>query len=267
VIVPHDDSLRELDFLRQRFAEVKFLHFCGQLSYAELRAVGVRASRGRLVAITEDQCIPPRDWCANVIAAHASSHAAIGGPVDKHQPDTPLNWSIYLRELGTYMPPVDEGPSACLTDCNVSYKRAALEAIAAVWRDEFHEQQVHAALRQRGETLWLSPALLTFQQRSMKLVPALRERYAFGRLFGSLHAAAIPAGKRALLITASPLLPALLVARVLWSVLGKRRHVRACLVALPYIVLFATLWTWGELLGYLTGRPSATRDRAHPTGR
>jgi len=259
VIVPHDDRLQDAGGFRQRFPEVRFLHLAGRHSYAALRAAGVRISRGTLVAITEDQCIPPEKWCANVVFAHACSHAAIGGPVDKRQPDSPLNWALYLRELGTYMPPIREGPSECLTDCNVSYKRAALEMIADVWADKFNEPEVHAALLERGETLWLSPALLTFQQRSMELLPAVKERYEFGRLFGSLRAATASAWKRLLLIAGSPVLPALLLARVIWGVLRKRRHVRACLAALPYLVLFVTAWSCGELMGYVTRRAPATR--------
>lgn len=259
VIVPHDDGLRDRDLLRARFPEVNFLAVPGEHSYAELRAAGVRASRGRVVAITEDQCIPPEGWCANILEAHIRPHAAIGGPVDKHGPDSALAWAIYLRELGTYMPPVQEGPSECLTDCNVSYKRAALDASAHVWAEAFHEPQVHKALREHGETLWLSPALLTYQQRSLEFVPALKERYEFGRLFGGLRAATVPAGKRLLLALGSPILPVLLVVRIVLAVFGKRRHVGACLNALPYLVLFAAAWSWGELVGYLAGRPPAAR--------
>ncbi len=255
IIVPHDDSLAELELLREHFPEVNFLGMSGRRTYAQLRAAGVRASQGRIVAITEDQCIPPARWCANIVVAHSSAHAAIGGPVDKQQPDSVLNWAIYLRELGAYMPPVPEGPSASLTDCNVTYKRAVLEAIEPVWSEAFHEPQVHSALQERGETLWLSPALLTYQQRNLDLIPALKERYEFGRLFGGLRAATVSAGERILLVAGSPLLPVLLVTRVVSRVLSKRRCVGACLAALPYLILFATVWSSGEFVGYLAGRP------------
>jgi len=260
VIVPHDDRLREIDLPRQTSPAVKFLHLPGQHSYAELRAAGVRASRGRVVAVTEDQCIPPGTWCANVVCVHTNTHVAVGGPVEKLQPDSPLGWAIYLRELGTYMPPMPDGPSLHLTDCNVSYKRASLDSISGVWAKEFHEPQVHEALRQRGGTLWLSPALLTYQHRSLRFVPALKERYAFGRLFGCLRAAAVPRARRLLLVAVSLFLPALLVGRVLSSVLRKRRHRGACLVALPYLIVFSIVWSWGEFLGYLTNRPAGYRS-------
>jgi hypothetical protein len=165
-----------------------------------------------------------------------------------------LNWAIYLRELGTYMPPLAEGPTNALTDCNVTYRREVLEKIRAVWEERFDEPPVHGALTASGGTLWMSPGLLTFQQRTFTLGPAIRERYDFGRLYGSLRAAAISPGKRLLLIVASPLLPFVLTGRVLASVFAKRRHIGAAIAALPYMLLFAVVWACGELAGYLTGR-------------
>jgi hypothetical protein len=153
------------------------------------------------------------------------------------------------------MPPIAEGPSESLTDCNVTYKRDALEKIATVWMAEFHEPEVHAALRQCGETLWLSPALLTYQQRDIVLRPAIRERYEFGRLYGGLRVAHLSGFRRLALIAATPLLPLVMVARVLQGVIGKRRHIGVSLAAMPYLILFAAVWSWGELVGYVTGRP------------
>ncbi len=259
IIVPHDERMGKVSPVDCESHLVRILRVPGPASYAGLRAAGVRASRGRIIAITEDQCIPPPRWCANIVAAHRESHAAIGGPVEKQRPDSLLGWAIYLREFIGYIPPLKEGPSASLTDCNVSYKRAALEQVRDVWADAFHEPEVHAALRNGGEALWLSPALLTYQQRSLGLLPALAERYEFGRLYGSLRAGAISTGKRLLLTMGSIFLPAVLLARVIFVVVRKRRYLGACLAALPYLALFAAIWSWGEFLGYLTARPAAPR--------
>jgi hypothetical protein len=255
VIVPRDDRFREGEFRTLRHPALRIVEVHGSRSFAELRTAGILASRGQIVAITEDQCIPPEGWCANILSLHSQGHAGVGGSVEKQEPDSPLGWAIYFRELGTYMPPVPEGPSATLTDCNVSYKRTALDRVASVWAKEFHEPQVHEALRQSGETLWLSPALLTYQQRTHAFFPALRERYEFGRLFGSLRSAEANKAKRFAWAAGSLVLPAVLLGRVIFSVLRKRRHLSACLLALPYIGLFAGIWSWGELVGYLTGKP------------
>ena len=257
VIIPRDARLGDGDCqsLQAIIPGVRFAPLPGRQSFAALRTAGVKAARGRIVAITEDQCIPPQRWCANILTAHAQPHGAVGGPVDKQHPDRIINWAIYLRELGQYMPPMSEGPSECLTDCNVTYKREALDEIAPVWSAEFHEPEVHAALSARGKTLWLSPALLTFQQREIILGPAIRERYEFGRLYAGLRVAHLSGVRRLLLIALTPLLPVLMVLRVLFGVIRKKRYIGVCLAALPYLILFAAVWSWGELVGYITGRP------------
>jgi hypothetical protein len=53
IIVPHEDSLAEVAAgLAGQFPEVRFLHLTGKRQYAELRAGGVRAARGLIIAIT-----------------------------------------------------------------------------------------------------------------------------------------------------------------------------------------------------------------------
>jgi hypothetical protein len=257
LILPMDDRVPEHDAesLRALFPELRPVRLTGPQTYAALRTAGVKAARGRIVAITEDQCIPPAAWCASIVEAHRNLAPAIGGPVDKHEPDSALNWSIYLRELGSYMTPVEEGPSHALTDCNVTYKRAALEAVAPVWEREFHEPSVHDALQKLGGQLWLAPSLVTYQQREIHVLPAIRERFEFGRLYGSLRAAQVSAGKRLVLIAASPVLPLLLVGRVLRGVVRRERYIGECLMALPWLVLWSVIWSWGEFIGYVTGRP------------
>ncbi len=261
IIVPCDARVPHALPLRDQFPAVRFLPVGGQQSFAALRSAGLLASRAPIVAITEDQCIPPRDWCANALAAHRlHAAAAIGGSVDKQGADTALNWAIYLRELGVgYMPPVADAPSPHLTDCNVTYKRAALDAIAGVWRDEFHEPQVHGALRARGGELRLSPALLTLQQRSFQLGAAIAERYDFGRLYGSLRVKDAPRVKRLVLAAAALLLPFLLTARVVLTAFRKRHHRWQSIRTLPHLLLLSGVWAWGELVGYLTAIPPATR--------
>lgn len=254
VLVAHDRHLDEPGAWPHRFPIARFIFCPYPRNYPAMRAAGVRASRGGIVAATEDQCVPPPRWCANIIACHAAQPAAaIGGPVEKRRPDSLLNWAVYLREFGEYTPPLAEGRSAALTDCNVTYKRAALDPIADLWRDEFHEPLVHGALRAAGQTLWLAPSLATEQQRSFTLGFALRERYRFGRLFGRLRLPSLGAGKRALLIAASPLLPLLLTARVLLRAFAKRKYVGVTLLALPYLLLFSTAWSLGEFVSYLSG--------------
>ena len=254
IIVPCDERLGDAAALRAKYPQAQFARVPGKRTYAELRAIGVRRARGPIVALTEDHCAPEPAWCAEILNAHAAPHAAIGGAVEKG-PDAALNWAIYLCDFGRYMQPVREGPAGYLTDCNVSYKRAALASLAEVWAGEFHEPVVHGTLKARGETLWLSPRIVVRQQRSLSWGSALWDRYAFGRLFASTRPeAAAPMG-RALYAALAIALPPFIVARVATDVLRKRRHFRELARALPALILVTSAWAWGEFAGYVTGRP------------
>jgi len=255
IIVPCDERRATLSGLKGRFPAVEFPRLDGRRTPAELRAAGVKLARAEVVALTEDHCRPEPDWGARILDAHRSPHAAVGGAVEKRTPDTALNWAFFFSDYLRYARPLEAGPAAHLTDCNVSYKRAALEQIAGAWSAEFHENLVHDALRERGRSLWLCPEAVVRQGRSFRLSTALWDRYAFGRLFASTRVENAPSVRRLALLASTPLLPVLLVARIVLLLKQKRRFGMAFVRALPQVVLIASAWAWGELAGYITCRP------------
>lgn len=255
IVVPCDDAHSSVPALAARFPNVLFPRLEGRRTPAEVRSAGVALSRAPVVAVTEDHCLPEPDWCSEILDAHNSSHAAVGGAVEKQAPDTALHWALFLADYLRYMNPLPEGLTAHLTDGNVSYKRAALNAISPVWSREFHENLVHAALRSRGYTLWLCPRAVVRQKRELRLAPAIWERYAFGRLFGSTRVENAPVSRRLFFAASTPLLPLLSIARILLQITGKRRCAAQFLRCFPYLVLITSVWAWGELVGYVTGQP------------
>ena len=274
IIVPCDESALHLVSLSSQFPQVQFLTLKGvSLTYAELRAIGLRKSTGRIVAITEDHCIPGPGWCTQILRAHDAPHAAVGGSVEKKVPDSSLNWAFYLADYLRYMNPIAVGPTHNLTDCNVSYKRTALDVIAPEWEREFHEPTIHAALRDHGQSLWLEPKIEVFQQRDLSLRAAIRDRYTFGRLFASTRFNELTSARRLLYSLLALLVPVVLVARVTGQISRKRRHVGEFVKALPYLILISIVWAAGESLGYLTGRagesltPNEERRRETATRR
>jgi hypothetical protein len=156
------------------------------------------------------------------------------------------------------MNPIADGPANALTDCNVSYKRKNLLDVANCWSNEFHENVVHAALRERGYTLRAASRIVVNQQRSLRLTHAMWDRYAFGRLFASTRVGPARIAPRLLFALTTPLLPALLIARAFAQVFQKRRCLPEFIQALPHLILFSSLWAFGEFTGYVLGRPEET---------
>lgn len=258
VIVPYDDTLEDPDGLRARFPRFRLLHVGPRCTPAQLRAAATHAATGGIIAFLEDHCVPAPDWAARLLDAHRAPHAAVGGAVDKGFPpgrsgDTALNWAVYFTDYSRYMNPQRGGPSATLTDCNVSYKRSALESVRVVWEHEFHENIVNGALEERGGTLWLAPEVVVHEQRTLTLGGALRDRYAFGRLFASTRIEGAPLARRLVFAAGSLAMPPVLVARVFRNLSARRRHRLQFVRALPPLVLVTSVWMLGECVGYLTG--------------
>ena len=253
-VIPCDEGMDEVASLARRYPQVRFPRLSGRRTYAELRAAGLRATSSSVVAFTEDHCTPEPGWCAGLLAAHRGAHAAVGGVVAKGA-DSSVNWAAYLCDFGRYAPPQKEGPVESLTDCNVSYKRKALDLISNVWAVEFHETAVHSALSERGETLWLAPDAVVRQQRSVTLRSVLRERFEFGRLFASTRAEQLTLQGRFLYTAGAALLPGLLTGRIAAGALERGGNLASSLAALPTVLLLNTCWAAGEFVGYVTGVP------------
>ena len=254
ILVPCDDRFKSVTALQQKFPEARILKIEGIRTYAELRSAGFLNATASIIALTEDQCIPDPDWCERIMEAHNSSYAAIGGAVDKFQDSTEslLNWAVYFCDYSRYANPVSEGVVRHLTDSNVSYKRDALTLVSQVWKQEFHETVVHGALQQQGKQLWISPRIIVKQQRSMHFGKALRERYAFGRLFGSTRIEKGHLRRRIFFAVFAVFLPVLLTWRITINVFEKKRYRSEFARCLPLIILLNAFWSFGEFVGYLT---------------
>jgi hypothetical protein len=255
VLVPADDEFPGAEDAARAHPRARVIRERGRRGPAALRAAGLRAARGRIVAFTEDHCVPADDWCASLLAAHAAPHAAIGGAVEKDEGGGTLGWALYLCDYGRYMRPLAEGPAEYLTDVNVSYKRAAIASLPEAVGGEFIETAVHWALARRGETLWLSPRIVVRQRRDARLAAALRDRFAHGRAFAGTRVAAMPAPRRVVRAAASAVLPLVLVRRAVGQAVSRRRHVAAAARALPAMLVLTAAWALGECVGYLAGAP------------
>lgn len=270
VIVPVVPSMDQVRLLRDEFPSVRFVNIealpadidmadpaFAHLVYDRRRTAGLGAARGRIVALTEDQMIPDADWCARVVHAHREPHGAIGGAVENAGNST-LHLALFLCDFGRYQKPFAAGNASCLTDQNVSYKRTALEKVRHVWADYYHEPAVHEALLAAGETLWLDPdCVVRFHRGKLQMRQQLRERFAWGRVFGGKLAQRIPLPRRALLLAFSPLIPIVILFKRLVTAHRKGLSPMQILKVLPVMTILILFWACGEATGYLTARPFA----------
>ena len=267
VLIPCDETVGDLAALRAEFPGFRFLPL-GRLPTMkpagsaagrhelidQRRAAALAASTGDLVALLEDRGVPRPDWIATLLELHARlPHPAIGGAID-WAGHGPLSWAVYACDFGRSRSSQSEGPREFLSSCNLSYKRPAVEATRPLWRERYHETQVHERLRLDGGVLWFAPAAVVEQARSgLRLAPLLAERFAWGRRYAVTRVDQAARSERILRGVTTLLLPFVLYLRILF------RHAREVparvLMATPALLLLLSAWSAGEGAGYLTGEP------------
>jgi len=267
VLIPYDDSVGDLGALRNEFSGFQFIALgpvaterrsdsaAGQHElFDRRRAAALAVATGEIVAMLEDRGVPRPEWAATLRELHGRHpHEVIGGAVDWAGQGV-LSWAVYACDFGRYASVHSEGAREFLTDCNLSYKRRALDATRSLWGERYHETQVHDQLRRDGVVLWFSPDAVVEEARAgLRLVPLLTERIAWGRLYGAIRLTGAPTGRRWLQAMTAAVLPLLLYWRIVRRHAGRTpgRLVRAT----PALLLLLAAWTLGECAGYLTGEP------------
>ncbi len=265
IIVPYDGRDRDIQSLRIQYPKVQFYKVTNLQPvtgitrrsheyFDKMRAIGLDLARGGIVALLEDHDRPDKYWSMKMIEAHKGPYAAVGGAIDNGI-NRPLNWAIYFCDFGPYQNPIKNGPSTSISDVNVSYKQKALHKIRNIWENSYHEPNVHNALLNLGEELWLSPEIVVYQHReNLDFCSALLERYNWGLHYAGFRTQRLTISKRLLCLTLSPVLPFVLLLRKINGVLRKRRCIIPLIRAIPIMMLLLSFWSLGEFIGYLTAK-------------
>jgi hypothetical protein len=272
VIVPFDDTIRDVTHLAAAYPAFRFVDigeiegagrrrdaYTQHMRYDCRRSAGLATARGRYVAMLEDRGWPRPDWAREMVALHEHMpHAAIGGAVENGAVGS-LRTAVFHCDFGRYEPPLQAGDADYVTDINICYKRAALDAVRPLWEMRYQEVPVNCALRKHG--LHLSDRPRVVQQRGpLRLGDALAERVQWGRTFGLVRGRA---GSRVAAlgrVAAAPLVPAVLLWRHVRKQLASDRPPSRFVPAVPLTLLLMLFWALGEAIGELEAlRPGNAR--------
>jgi hypothetical protein len=235
--------------MRERFPWARFIELPGA-SVPALWSEGIANSSGEIVALTISPMLPAPNW-VSVIRDEHRDHDAVAGAIDPGPNLRIRDWAEYFSRYAPDMLPFAAHECAALPGDNSAYKRKLLDRTADIWRDGFWEPLVNRRLAQDGVELWHSPALIVQQGRSAGARAFLRQRLLHGRAHGRQRGARFGRLRNLAGVAGAPLVPALLTARVLQQVYGRRRHRRRALLALPLMFAFDLAWALGEALGHL----------------
>jgi Glycosyl transferase family 2 len=237
---------------------VRILRLPSQPEVPALWQAGIEASRGRIIALLVDSCIPGPDWVRQILRAHQADCAVIGGAIALAPTLGTVDSAIYFCRYSSYMPPFSANFRDDLPGNNCSYKRAALTGVRDELADGFWETFVHRKMRARGDRLLCLPEILVYYVGSASCLSFLRVRFNHGCRFAARRAKELNRWQRIPRTLAFPIVPFVMLSRIARRVWGNRRYRTKFPSCVPLLMIFLTAWSMGECVGYVLG-PSQGR--------
>lgn len=251
VVISEDDpSARALAGFER--PNLRVLVAPGRSGVPQLRGLGAAQAQAPFVAIVEDHCLFPAGWLRGLVQAiEQQDAAASGGPVSNGRRSW-TGWAQYFTRYSAFMPPVAAGWTHALPGNNACYRREALVAHAGCLTEGFWEAEFNRDLMRAGGRMWMCAELAVVQRQERGMLEFAPLRFRHGRCYGARRVAASPS-ERGKLLALSPLIPAVLFARALRSVLSKKQYWFRFALAAPLVLVYMLAWSAGEVAGYLFG--------------
>lgn len=224
--------------------------FSAETLVPTLWSEGILRARGSRVALTTAQFVPACDWLDRLQATDLRRWAGVGGAIDNDPAASPRNWAIFFLRYSAFAPPLPAGDTDEIAADNAVYDRAAILEHADLLRGGFWEPSFHRRFRNAGKKLALDPDLVVVHHGTVSARSFARQRHLHGRAYGIERAQRAGLAPNVLLLLSSPVVPAVLLGRIVARIAGRPRYRAKLLVALPWLVRFTFAWAMGEARGY-----------------
>ncbi len=256
IIVVDSSTDDTADIISAGFPSVHLHTFAARKYPGDARNYAISQARSNLLAFIDADCLARPDWAQQILAAHQTDRAAIGGVIDNANPNHLVGWVYYFCEFAAWMPGskpgvVEEIPGACL-----SFRREMFDRYGPFLGGTYcSDTAFHWRMARDGHRPWLDPTIRIAHINPTRLWALWRHEVHHGRYFASVRVEeqAFSPLRRLVYIVAAPLLPFLLFSRIAVCVCKKGRYRCRFLCLAPLVLLGKMAWSWGELQGYLRG--------------
>ena len=228
----------------------------------ELWGLGLERVDTEFVAFSTAQMLPRAGWLDAMLATlQATSASGVGGPIAARPRLSAIDRALYLLRYASYLPPVPHSKTFQPPGDNAVYRRRDLLRVRGRSREGFWEVENHARLMKLGKTLAMSPEAVVDFAGGCRLGAALSHRLAHARRYGASRCEGLGVTRRAARAAIAPLVPALLLARIIANLRSRREPLGPWLGSFPYLGLLLGTWSIGEAIGAIAvgERPSPGR--------
>jgi len=213
---------------------------------------GIAAARGRVVALTTTQFRVRDGWARALLAGlDISGVVGVGGRMALAADADLLDRAVFLIRYSEHMAS-DHAPAPReIAGDNAAYLRDVVMGVCPDVAAGFWEVDVHRLMRAAGARLGQAPGAVAEFAPALSLPQMLTNRFVHGSHFGAYRVRALRWPRwRAVAVT--PLVPVVLLARIIGRMRRARQPLSSAVVLLPAIVALLVAWAAGEACGALS---------------
>jgi hypothetical protein len=239
--------------------EVRVIEVGTLVPLSHPRAAGIHAASAPLVFVGETHSFPEPSCLETLLAAHREGHYAVVMPaIVNGNPERASSWANLMVTYRHWLAPAERGEVEEVSTYNGCFRRELLVA----YGDRLPEMLEYGSgidreLKAQGYGLLLEPAATLRHLNVARIGAWLPDRFLGAQIWGAARGRRWSLARRLAYALASPLIPLLLVARVLRSRQWADHRSSMPAGTLPGLVLSAVAIGIGEATGYLIGSRSA----------
>ena len=220
---------------------------------------GIAAARGRVVALTTTQFRVRDGWARALLAGFDTSGVAgVGGRMALAADAGMLDRAVFLIRYSEHMTSNDVRSPRDIAGDNAAYLRDVVMQVCPDVAAGFWEVDVHRLMRAAGAQIRVASDAVAEFAPALSFPQMLTNRFVHGSHFGAYRVRALRWPRwRALAVT--PLVPVVLLGRILSRMRRARQPVTSAVVLLPAIVTLLVAWAAGEARGALSPDARARR--------
>lgn len=254
VVTRHPEDVQRQ--LCQAFPNIILESTSPDTTIPKLRSIGIKRSTGSIVAVTEDHCVPRKDWLSIILQNFSDEECdVVGGPIENAFVFRRRDWAAFLVEYAWALRSVDsvKNTDSSLPGNNVAYRRRVVDGLCKTLDRGLWESFYHQELQDSGSHLVYEPEMLVYHRRPFDFGYFVSQRYHFSRSFAAMRLQFLTTMGRIKYGLGSILLPPMLILRGYRTLSQKRRYVKLYLSCLPLIAIYMASGAFGEMLGYFLG--------------
>lgn len=253
IIIADRTNDNTAEHLREYFPFVNLIRVFEPTGIPQMRALAMSRASGEFLVVTEDHCIAPRNWLAEIVKAHESGYEVVGGAVENACRASLVDRAAFLCEYSHFMPPIVEGETEFVTGNNTSYKHSQIKKVDDSLLKNYWEYFLQKELRQMGVKFLSVPTLVVSHKKEFGFSYFLKQRFHYSRSFAAMRKGKSSFPKQILYLIYMPILPFHLTWRIFRNVMRKGYSYGEFFLTLPLLMIFMSSYALGEFIGQIFG--------------